>query len=100
MQYSKGLTLKGEQIIILKSRQHWGGNISVDFFLFVLFYNTNGMNILKFNAFFKNHKAKIIIGLILDSEERLVNFVRRRECCVGLSILLVFALCSLIKRRE
>ena len=100
MQYSKGLTLKGEQIIILKSRQHWGGNISVDLFLFVLFYNTNVMNILKFNAFFKNHKAKIIIGLILDSEERLVNFVRRRECCVGLSILLVFALCSLIKRRE
>ena len=66
------------------------------FVLFVLIYNTN----LNSMFFFK---LKIIHWLYSTdflnlqnhpsflSEERLFNFVRRRECFVGLSILLVYA---------
>ena len=78
-----------------------GGNISVDLPLFVLLYNTNFMNKLKFNKFLKYYKRKIInclytFSLIFKttptfhSEERLVNLVRGRECFAGLSILLVY----------
>ena len=38
-----------------------GGNISVDMFWFVLLFNTNFMNKLKFNDFFRNLKQNIII---------------------------------------
>ena len=67
-------------------------NISVDLSLFVLLYNTDFMNKLKFNDFLK--LKKIFFNLrnhpTFNSEKRLVNLKRGRECSVGLSMLLVY----------
>ena len=74
-----------------------GGNIFVDLSLFVLLYNSNIMNKIKFTDFVKNKKQKHIIVLYVQifdnlqnpptfrSEERLVNLIRRSEYFVGLS---------------
>ena len=74
--------------------------MSVDLSLFVLHYNTNLMNKLKLNDFLKtknkNNSLTVQIFVHLQnhptfhSEERLVNFVRGRECFVGLFLLLVY----------
>ena len=75
-------------------------NISVDLSLFVLLYNTDFMNKLKFNDFLKLKKllnsltVQIFFNLrnhpTFNSEKRLVNLKRGRECSVGLSMLLVY----------
>ena len=70
----------------------WGGNISVNLTLFVLLYNTNFMNKLRFNEFLR--KKFIDCTNVLQStkspsflylEERLFNLVRARERFSGLS---------------
>ena len=91
----------------------WDENIFVDLSLFVSLYNTNFMTKLKFYDFFKNWKRKIICWQYkfffnlqnhptFHGEERLVNLERRRECLVGLSILIFYAcnhlLCSCWQR--
>ena len=81
-----------------------GGYISVDWPVFVLLYNTNFKNKLKFNYFCINLKTKnnsltaqFVFNLqnhpTFKTEERLVNLVGGRECFVCLSILLVYSKC-------
>ena len=71
------------------------------FSLFVLLYNTNFMNKLKFNDILKTKNDKQFIDCTvhiffnlqnhptLHSEERLVNLEKEREYFVGLFLLLV-----------
>ena len=72
-----------------------GGNVSVDLSSFVLLYNKNFMNELKFND--KNNSLTVQIFFNLQnhptfhSKERLVDLVRGRECFVGLSVFFVYA---------
>ena len=77
------------------------GIISVDLSLFVLLYNSNFMNSLKFNDInkkFKTTNNTLTVQIFyyqqnhptFHLEERLVNSARGRECFVGLSKLLVY----------
>ena len=72
-----------------------GGNVSVDLSSFVLLYNKNFTNELKFND--KNNSLTVQIFFNLQnhptfhSKERLVDIVRGRECFVGLSVFFVYA---------
>ena len=78
--------------------------IAGNLFLYVLLYNTNLLNKLKFNTFFKklltNNSLTVQLFFIVQnyptvhSEERLANLVRGRECFVGLSILYIISLCT------
>ena len=61
-----------------------GGNISVDMYFFILLYNANFMDKLKFKERKKFIDRKFFFILqnhpTFHSEERLVNLVRGREC--------------------
>ena len=87
-----------------------GGNNYVDLSLFVLLYNivhTNFMKKLEFNYLKKwlNKKLLLTVHIFYNlqshhtfhSEERLVNLLSRRECLVGLSMLLIYMLCMIIR---
>ena len=80
-------------------RRRRGENISVDLSLFVLLYNANFMNKLKFYDLKKkanNNSLTVHIIFNLQNhptfrlEERLVKLARGRECFAGLSVLLVY----------